>query len=254
MNIAILWFGEYRNSDIAMKFNNFDKLRKNHNVTDFISTWENRISEKSPEYDIVNDYYKNECVTELHYNKFLDISNCKIHKKNELNFIDDIEIKDCTVNSMSFHLKYLINEIKNKNFDLVFLLRTDVVYNIDFDFIENFNFDDKIVVQTCIYKKEKLEFLHDLFFISNFKTIEKFIDNILFDIEGGSHYGWSKIINDLKIKCISVSDIVNKNYSSFIVRYFMRKSINLLDKITDEVADKQREVSEMVYPQFQKLI
>ena len=240
MNIAILWYGEYRNSDIAMKFNNFEKLRKKHNVTDFISTWESRVSKESHRYNHINDTeYKNEIITKSHYSKFLDTRNCVIHKREEMKFIDELNDINCPVNSMNFHFKYLISKIKNKNFDLVFLLRTDVIYGIDFDFIEKFDFTEKIVVKHCIYGKEKIKFLNDLLFISNVKTIEKFVDNIPFDIEGGSHHGWSKILDNLKINCVSIHDILGENLYAFIVRYFMRKSLNSMSNITLKEASKQ---------------
>lgn len=248
MNIALCWFGEYRNADVAMKFNHFTEFRKKNNVIDFISTWKHRISNLSPEYNIVSESYFKDKITKNHISPFLDVSNLIIHESSET--------KDSTTDSMIFHFRDLINRVNKYflKFDIVIFLRMDTIYHVDFDFLSSLNFQNKVLVQTVgLDSNNNLNYIHDILFISSPQTITNFIDNLKYNVVGSNHKRWAQIIEKLNIECKSISSFINKKKYSVIVRYMMRDYLKSIDEMTDSIAIKQRKISGKVY-HSQKII
>tara|TARA_B110000285_G_scaffold53995_1_gene61527 strand:+ start:2218 stop:2928 length:711 start_codon:yes stop_codon:yes gene_type:complete len=222
--VAFCWFGQYRSMDTTFPMNVENINQYNGHKEHFYSTWsETRDIGKivSNQNDDILGYEpalsKNKTtITYSDFKKLYDFKKGYIHsvetelelvKANPSDKIQKYGQKELlTFNSMIMHFKSFINDIKDGNFDLVILLRCDVLYEFNLNTILKHNIDNNKVY---VCGEPNLNQINDWLFVGTSNSMVHFINDLKYGI-GSAHEDWvSYIEKKEKISFHSIESIPN---------------------------------------------
>ncbi len=186
MRIAVLFCGEYRQFDIAIKsFEFLNQLDCDY----YFSTW-NVSSQKNPNLNInLNEKVHEDMVLKYLPNASVNIVDITKHP----------ELNDNT-KKMIFHWKNALNMVKDsgRQYDVIIVTRPDSYLRINFpiDYFNKMNLKDRIYGIDRISLVGKNMFTMDDTFISgDFEVVSSFINNL--NIDTPMHYGFAQILMDM---------------------------------------------------------
>lgn len=214
--VAFCWFGQYRSMDTTFPMNVENINKYDTDTEHFYSLWDyqgqsDTIRIKNP---AIVDISKNK-ISHSDCEKLYDFKNGNIHSPERikefgidthyhLQRYGDNQLLG--FNSIIMHFKSFINDIKDGNFDLVILLRCDVLYEFNLNAILKHNIDNNKVY---VCGEPNLNQINDWLFVGTSNSMVHFINDLKYGI-GSAHEDWvSYIEKKEKISFHSIESIPN---------------------------------------------
>lgn len=198
--VAFCWFGQYRSMDIAFPMNVENINQYDVAADHFYSVWNERGQSKRQEEEVgyILDSSKDK-ITNFNFEKLWTFTNGYIHlpeRYSEFGINTEYHVSrhplsdNLAFNSMIMHFKSFINDIKNKEYDLVILLRCDMLYKFNLNSIVNYQIGKK---ELYVSMDPTTDTINDTLFMARPKAMISFINDLEYGI-GSSHEDWRHYI------------------------------------------------------------